>query len=287
MVQAGEELLARLREALAAGWAEEVAVKAAEVAGVVLAALAMLLLSRRFVEGLVRARVIDPGSKEYAYAITRNLILVGALLLAVYVATGSQFLMILVAIGATALLFSSWDALSNLVSYYIILGSKMVSRDEYLVLPNGIHGKVKEIKPFYIVLENRYGYYMVPNSQIVRSGKLTRKEMSYFRLSIRLWGLSDHSLIERVKERIQEEVYTALREVAYKYARKPSVVIDEISEDSVTLRVVISLPDPEPRPERVSELIMSLSSKLREAGMSHTITFEEPEGYEQRWAAVE
>lgn len=267
--------------------ARAIAIKAAEVLAIAVLAVIALWAAKGFIRGLALARVIDPGSVGYVYSLTRNILLVAAAMLMVYVATGSQLLMILVLIAVTATLFSGWDALANLIGYYVILGSRMVSKDEYIVLPNGIHGRVKEIRPFYIVLENRYGFYIVPNAQIVRSGKLTRKDMSYFRLSIRMWGITDHALIERMKENIREDLEAVLREMAYLSSTGYTILVDEISEDSVTFRVIFSLPDPEPRPEKVGDLIMRLSMLLKKRGISHSITFEEPEGYEQRWAAVE
>ena len=269
------------------GLLQTTVIKAVEIVVLAIITLVLLGAAKGFFRGLVRAKVLDPGSLSYVYPFTRNLILLAALLVAVYILTGSRFLLILATVGAAAVLLSSWDALANLISYYVILGSRMVSKDEYIVLPNGIHGKVKDIRPFYILLENRYGYYMVPNTQIVRSGKLSRKELSYFRLSVRLWGLTDQPYIERIKVMIAEEVEQALRELAYGSMASHSILVDEISEDSITLRIIFSTQDPEPKPEKVSQLIMELSSRLRSKGISHSITFEEPEGYEQRWAAVE
>ncbi len=263
----------------------EVAARLVEAAAVAVIALALLVFLKGSMRGLAYARVLDPGSVEAMYRITRNIVLIGLLLVVTYILTGSQFLLLLAVAAVAALMISGWDAFSNLVSYYVIVVSRMIGRDEYLVMPNGIHGRVKEIRPFYVVLENRYGYYMVPNSQILRSGKLSRKDLSYYRINIRLWGLQDPALIERVED-IVMDILAASKEEGI-LTGKANTVVDEISEDSVTLRVVIALPDPEPRPEKASSLIVRLSKRLREAGISHTITFEEPEGYEQRWGAIE
>jgi len=253
---------------------------------VVVGGLVALRLFQGMLSGLVQARVIDRSSRETIYRITKAAVYMAIILTIIFIFTGSTFVMALLLVGFFGLIIASWDIISNLVSYYIIIGMRLVGQGEYLVLPNGIHGKVRDIKPLHIILESPHGLYSIPNIVVIRDGMLQRRETFSFRITVRVWGLQDVHHIENVKEIVRSVVSMRAKELLESMT-KPLLFIDEVSDDSVTIKIVINTPGARPRLEKLSQLIVELSKRLRESGYSHTITFETPEGYGQRWRTVE
>ncbi len=253
---------------------------------VVIGGLIALRLFQGMLSGLVQARVIDRSSKDTIYRITKAAVYMAIILTIIFIFTGSTFVMALLLVGFFGVIIASWDIIANLASYYIIIGLRLVGQGEYLVLPNGVHGKVRDIKPLHIILESPHGLYSIPNITIIRDGVLQRRETFSFRVTVRVWGLQDVHHIENVKEIVRSVVSMRAKELLESMT-KPGLFIDEISDDSITVKIVINTPGARPRLEKLSQLIVELSKRLRESGYSHTITFETPEGYGQRWRTVE
>ncbi len=265
---------------------EDIAWKLVLSLSVLIGGLIALRLFHGMLSGLVQARVIDRSSRETIYRITKAAVYLAIILTIIFIFTGSTFVMALLLVALFGVIIASWDIIANLASYYIIIGLRLVGQGEYIVLPNGIHGKVRDIKPLHIILESPHGLYSIPNITIIRDGMLQRRETFSFRVTVRVWGLQDVHHIENVREIVRSVVSMRAKELLESMT-KPNLFIDEVTDDSVTMKIVINTPGARPRLDKLSQLIVELSKRLRESGYSHTITFETPEGYGQRWRAVE
>nr|WP_232502347.1 mechanosensitive ion channel domain-containing protein [Aeropyrum camini] len=263
----------------------EISMRLAEAFLVVLAGLAAVLFVRSLTRRLTAARILDESSASPFYRLSRDLIVLITIMVALYVVTGSRFIIILIAVLLAAILLATWDLLMNMAAYYAIIITRIVSRDEYIIMPNGVRGWVRDVRPLFVIVETKYGVYHVPNSTMLRLGVLTKRERSYYRLTVRVWGLPSQQLIDNVKDALDNVVNTLLPEEERSVVMK-RVIIDEISEDSVTIRVIVGMPHTEPRPERLADFVERLSRRLQEHGINHSITLEEQEGYEQRWGAT-
>ncbi|MCE4603981.1 MAG: mechanosensitive ion channel [Aeropyrum sp.] len=262
-----------------------VAMKVLESALIIIGALLAILFIRGLSRRLLAARILDEANVSSFYRLARDVILISSTLVILYILTGSRFVILVIAILLAALLLATWDLLMNIASYYAIIITRIVSRGEYIVLPNGVRGIVRDVKPLFTTVETKYGVYSVPNTVFVRFGVMSKRETSYYRLTLRVWGLPSTQLIENVRNAVDSviESFVPREDKAVAMHR---LVIDEVSEDSVTVRLIVSMPHTEPKPEKLAPLIESLSRRLQEHGINHSITVEEPEGYEQRWGAT-
>lgn len=264
----------------------EAGMKLLEIAVVLIFGLMAVLFLKGLSRRLIAARILDEANAGPFYRLSRDIILVVMVLLTIYILTGSRFIILVIAVLMAALILASWDLLMNLAAYYAIIVTRIVSKQEYVVLPNGVRGWVRDVRPLFTIIETRHGVYSVPNIVIVRLGVMSKREPSYYRITLRVWGLqSSRQLIDNTKSIIESVIAERLSEEE-RTAALHRIIIDEISEDSVTLRLIIGMPHTEPRPEKVAEFMQKFSERLQEHGINHSITLEEPEGYEQRWGAA-
>ncbi|BAA81470.2 hypothetical protein APE_2455.1 [Aeropyrum pernix K1] len=263
----------------------EISMRLGEALLVLIAGLAAVLFVRSLSRRLTAARILDETSVSPFYRLSRDLIVLITVMIAFYIVTGSRFIIILIAVLLAAILLATWDLLMNMAAYYAIIITRIVSRDEYIIMPNGVRGWVRDIRPLFVIVETKYGVYHVPNSMMLRLGVLTKRERSYYRLTVRVWGLPSQQLIDNVRDALDNVVNTLLPEDERSAVMK-RVIIDEISEDSATVRIIVGMPHTEPKPERLADFVERLSRRLQEHGINHSITLEEQEGYEQRWGAT-
>ncbi|GBF08601.1 hypothetical protein apy_03260 [Aeropyrum pernix] len=263
----------------------EISMRLGEALLVLIAGLAAVLFVRSLSRRLTAARILDETSVSPFYRLSRDLIVLITVMISFYIVTGSRFIIILIAVLLAAILLATWDLLMNMAAYYAIIITRIVSRDEYIIMPNGVRGWVRDIRPLFVIVETKYGVYHVPNSMMLRLGVLTKRERSYYRLTVRVWGLPSQQLIDNVRDALDNVVNTLLPEDERSAVMK-RVIIDEISEDSATVRIIVGMPHTEPKPERLADFVERLSRRLQEHGINHSITLEEQEGYEQRWGAT-
>lgn len=250
-------------------------------------AIVVYMLYNRFVDRLIAIGILDIGSGGAVKRITGIVILTFSVLLATYVLTGSSSILFMVLLVAGVALLSGLDVFSNLVSYYVITSTRLISRGQYIFLPNGPHGVVREIRPLYTIVENDQGSYAIPNTAFLKSGRLTLEVVSPVRLVVKVIGFQDMSEVDKVITLVKESVSES-RDILISPSKgsNPEVVIDEISEDSIVLRITLSLPGPRPNLSKLTSLIQSMASQLKDLGYTYTIALELPEGYEQRWRVV-
>ena len=264
------------------------AIRIATAILIVVIAAVILNIYRGILDRLASGGIIDTASAARVYRITSLALLSFAALLAGYTLTGSMPLLILVLVVVSLLMLSGIDVFANLIGYYIITTSRLVAKGQYILVPNGPHGVVKEIKPLYTVVEDQHGSYAIPNISLLRSGRLMLESTSPIRLVIRVWGFQEVQEVDSIRSLIEEVVLKNSREITAKTGEegKPRVVIDEMSEDSVTVKVTMVMPGPRPNLSRLTNLIIDLARQLKDSGHSYTITLEEPEGFEQRWRLI-
>ncbi|MEB3780081.1 MAG: mechanosensitive ion channel [Desulfurococcales archaeon] len=252
---------------------------------VIILSLIFLAVYRRILLRLVESRVLDRVYYDRIYRVTQLVVAIIAFLAVIYYMTGEHVLIYIIAGLVIIIAASSWEIIANIVSFYVILFSRLVTRGDYVMLPNGSHGRVREITLLYSLVETPQGVYAVPNLEFVRRGRLQFKEPSYIRVTIRIWGFEDPEVVEDLRSIVHNTIEEASREVLA-HTGAIRVYVDEISMDSVVLKAVIPVPGPRPNIARLTSMLIELANALKETGYSYTIGFEMPEGYEQRWRSV-
>ncbi len=251
----------------------------------ILVILVLLAAYRRILRRLVDVRVLDRVYYEKLYRVTELALFIIALLSITYYVTGEHAVVYVIAGMILIVAASSWQIIASLVSFYILLFSRLISRGDYIILPGGPQGRVREINLLYTTLESPNGVYAVPNLELVRRGRLLLKDTTQLRIVVRIWGFEDTSIISDLRLRIAEVLEEVGRSITV-HAASPRVYIDEVSADSVTIKIDLPVSGPRPNMARASDVIMALANALKELGYSFTITMESVEGYEQRWRTV-
>ena len=251
----------------------------------ILVILVLLAAYRRILKRLVDIRVLDRVYYEKLYRVTELALFIVALLSITYYVTGEHAVVYVIAGMILIVAASSWQIIASLVSFYILLFSRLISRGDYVILPGGPQGRVREINLLYTTLESPNGVYAVPNLELVRRGRLLLKDTTQLRIVVRIWGFEDTSIITDLRLRVAEVLEEVARSITI-HAATPRVYIDEVSADSVTMKIDLPVSGPRPNMARASDVIMALANALKELGYSFTITMESVEGYEQRWRAV-
>ncbi|MEB3862059.1 MAG: mechanosensitive ion channel family protein [Desulfurococcales archaeon] len=244
-----------------------------------------LMIYKRILHRLVNIRVLDRIYYEKLYRVTELAVFIVAILAITYYITGEHVLVYVIAGMVLIVAASSWQIIASLVSFYILLFSRIVNRGDYIILPGGPQGRVRDINLLYTVLETPHGVYAVPNLEIVRQGRLLLRDVSQMRMVVRIWGFEDPSIVGDLRLKIAEVLEERLSEVAI-HGAIPRIYVDEVSMDSVTFKAVIPVSGPRPNLSRVSDILVVMANSLKELGYSYTITLEHTEGYEQRWRTV-
>ncbi len=252
---------------------------------VVILALVFLAVYRRILLRLVESRVLDRLYYDRIYRVTQLVVAIIVFLTVGYYVTGEHTLVYIIAGLVIIVAASSWEIIANLVSFYVILFSRLVTRGDYIMLPNGSHGRIREITLLYSLIETPQGVYAIPNLAFIRSGRLQFKEPSYVRINIRVWGFEDPEVVDDIRAVVQSTIEEASRE-ALAHSGAIRVYVDEISMDSVVLKAVIPVPGPRPNVARLTTMMVELANTLKETGYSYTIGLETMEGYEQRWKSI-
>ncbi len=244
-----------------------------------------LMVYKRILNRLVNIRVLDRVYYEKLYRVTELAVFIVAILAITYYITGENILVYVIAGMILIVAASSWQIIASLVSFYILLFSRIVNRGDYIILPGGPQGRVRDINLLYTVLETPHGVYAVPNLEIVRQGRLLLRDVSQMRIVVRIWGFEDPSIVSDLRLKIAEVLEERLSEVAI-HGAIPRIYVDEVSMDSVTFKAVIPVSGPRPNLSRLSDILVVMANSLKELGYSYTITLEHTEGYEQRWRTV-
>ncbi|MEB3773899.1 MAG: mechanosensitive ion channel family protein [Desulfurococcales archaeon] len=247
--------------------------------------IVFLAIYRRVLRRLVTARVLDRLYYEKLYRVTELIVFVITLLTVTYFLTGEHALIYVIAGLILIVAAASWQIIASIVSFYILLFSRIIGRGDNIILPGGPQGRVREINLLYTVLETSQGLYAVPNLEIVKSGRLLLKDITHIRVVARVWGFEDPSVVPDIKASIQEALEEMVRELAV-HGAVPRIYIDEVSMESATFKTIIPVTGPRPNLVRVSDVLVVLANALKELGYSYTITLEHPEGYEQRWRTI-
>ncbi|MCE4613805.1 MAG: hypothetical protein F7C07_08285 [Desulfurococcales archaeon] len=252
---------------------------------VILISLLALSAVKGLLNRLVSQRLLETAHKERLEKIAELTVLIALLIVLGYIATGSPLLVYIFLAMIVIILASNWEIIANMASYYVMLLTRMVSRGEYIMLPGGPHGWVREITPLYTLVENTHAIYAVPNLRIVRNGKLHVKEPITIRVSVRVWGFEDVEAVTVVEGVVKETIEDWGRDVVAQMGGI-RVYTDEISTDSVVIKAQLPVPGPTVNLAKMSHLLKELANALKETGYSFNISLEQPEGFEQRWRVI-
>ena len=251
----------------------------------IIVATLILYMFNKFLLRLVNLRVLDRVYYERLYRITQLITIIIVVTAIIYYFTGEQTLMYIIAGGFLIAAASNWEIIADAAGFYVILFTRMISRGDYIVLPDGSQGRVRDITLLYTILEAPHGVYNIPNRRIVRYGKLRLKDTALMRLNIRIWGFDDPSVIDDLVDMVKEALEDAAKNIAL-YQGTIKVYVEEASLDSAVIKALIPVSGPRPNITRFGDVILEMLSALKDTGYSVNISLELTEGFEQRWRTV-
>ncbi len=230
------------------------------------------------IKGLFRrietARVTEKATLENMYKLISTSVTIVLIFLIIYVLTRQAIIVIFILGVILIILASSWEVIANIAAYYAILSARLIAKGDYIILPNGIEGRVREITPLFTHIDGETRVYAVPNLLLLKQGRIGVKDPIKLEIIVRVWGIDDPDKIEGIIDLVRNKVATAGRDImAIPEAARAS--IDEISVDSVSFRVELYAPGPKPNKIKLGRLLQEISVALRETGYSYTLTIEE------------
>lgn len=188
----------------------------------------------RVLVGLVEKGALSMGAYERVKEVVLAAVYATALLVAVSLVTGSTLVLYFLVAVFFVLMIAGIEPLSNLVSYYLILITGLVTVGSTVSIA-GHTGRVRGIRLTHIELREENGRIVrVPNKQVFREATVIYGSIYPVSVTVRIHGIPD----------IEEET-RMLMEIALQFkervvSERPVVKIIDISEGYADFEVTIS-----------------------------------------------
>jgi len=242
---------------------------------------ALLVMYQSFENTLIRTLETKLIIKLIAILVAFITIII--LLVAVsYALTKSEAAWVTIAAIVIVLIVASWDYIINTIAYFFLLSTHYISQGDYVVIGNGIEGRVREITSFYTIVEEKGKVRHVPNRDLITKGFAVVSEPSYVRITVKVSGLSGPEDVDEIKHGIENALSMKTGDLfSLHHGTGISPVFKVypkiIGNDSAVLTVEVPIPSPSPHliMKRISSLIYPIASILRDSGYNFTVEIEE------------
>jgi small-conductance mechanosensitive channel len=248
---------------------------------VLLVALIILREYHKHLERIAATKTMESSAIEKLYKIAVFITTIIVVVVIAYALTKSEAAWVAAAIITAVIVFASWEYIVNILAYFFLLSTHYVGQGDYIVIGNGIEGRVREITSFYVVLEDKGKVKHVPNKYIITRGFTVLGEPSYARINVRISGLSGPEDIDEIKHSIENALSMKAGDLfSFHHGMQVSPMIrvypTVIGTDSVTFTIEVPVPSPSPQlvVRRISSLIYPIASILRDSGYNFTVEIE-------------
>ncbi|MCE4624347.1 MAG: mechanosensitive ion channel family protein [Desulfurococcales archaeon] len=217
---------------------------------------------------------MSEASIENMYSLIKSATIIVTLFIILYILTQQQAIAYFILGVILILIAASWEVIANVASYYVILISRGLNKGD-LVSIDDIVGKVREINPFFVVVEGEDGVYKIPNRVVLHKMVKMPVEPAIVTLNIRIWGLDDPEVARSIIQRIEDEIATLTRPLVTspRHLQLESSV-EELSSDSVTISIKLPVPGRKVSRRKFNRLLEDLAVSLKETGYSFTISLQ-------------
>jgi len=253
---------------------------------IVLVGLFLVALSRKVFERIARARSKDRKTIENTQKMIEISIIIVTIFLVIYVLT-QQTIIVLFLLGVLLVLIgASWEVVANLAAYYVILMNQRPSKGDYVAV-HGFAGRVRDITPFFTLIDNDESVQAVPNRLLLGKGVTVFKEPSIVTVAVRVWGFEDPEVVESLLSVIRSRLLETLKD-AIAVPGEAELYIDEITMDGVVIKIDVPMPGYpiKPNKRKIALLLREVAAALKETGYSFSVSVEKPNGMQARWRTI-
>ncbi len=248
---------------------------------VFIVAIVILKEYHKHLEKMAATRTIESTAIEKLYRIAVTITAIILVVIIAYTLTKSEAAWIAAAIITAVIVFASWDYIVNILAYFFILSTHYVSQGDYIIVGNGIEGRVREITSFYTVLEEKGKVKHIPNKDLISKGFTIVGEPSFVKINVKVSGLSGPEDIDEIKHAIENSLSMKTGDLfSFHQGMQVSPMIrvypKTIGSDSAIFVVEVPIPSPSPHLvlRRISSLIYPIASVLRDSGYNFTVEIE-------------
>ena len=256
------------------------------IAKTLLSALALFILAlflrlyRSLLQRMVEARRLQEEAATRLYRIVELGAVVLIMFVIAYFLTRSPYLIYVIAGVALIVVASAWEAILNIIYYYVILFTGIVRQGNLIkVNGTGIYGRVADIRLFHTLLTQPgtpRSLYMVPHRILMSRGFTVLDEACTAAIRVTLDNVVPDDLdtiVEDLKARISEEARTGV--IAVRGETSVRVYLESLTATSAVLKVVVETGYIVGREHRLIPLLYLLATSLREMGVGRfTVTLE-------------
>ena len=240
-----------------------------------------LYLIRKILEKISTTAGVDTRSVRNMYKLLKTASIIVIAFLVLYTLTQASIIVLFILAIIIVMTAASWEAIASLAAYYVILTNRRLGPGDYIEViyrNERIAGRIREINPFFTVLESPQGVYSIPNIQLLRTPTRVPGPSVDAVINIRVWGIDDPDTARAIVKRISEELPALSKPIVPSPRHlQTNILIDEITSDSITLRALVPLPSQKLPRAKFNQLLEDLAVLLRETGYSFSISLEAPE----------
>ena len=258
-LMASQEILMRLLASLA----------------ILIISIIILLIIKNILFRIAEARGRDRRAIENTYRMIKASLGIVTFFLIVFIITQQAIIALFLLGVILVVLAASWEIIANIISYYSILLYQVIERGEYVKI-GPFEGVVRDITPIFTLLEDEYGVVAVPNRLVVTKGRILIREPVKVVFSLKVWGLDDPKSLDNLLASIRDRLEPSLRAISA-IPGEVSMYIDEISGDSVSIKLEVLLPGPKVGRARIESVLREVASFMWGTGYSFSVAIEKPE----------
>ena len=272
---AGQDYVASMLESIKMLASQEILMRLLASLVILIISITILLIIKNILFRIAEARGRDRRAIENTYRMIKASLGTVTLFLIIFILTQEAIIAIFLLGVILVVLAASWEIIANIVSYYSILLYQVLERGEY-VRVGSFEGVVRDITPLFTLIEDEYGVVAVPNRLVVTKGRVLIREPVKVVFSLKVWGLDDPKSLDSLLSSIRERLEPSLRAISA-IPGEVSMYIDEISGDSVSIKLEVLLPGPKVGRARVEAVLREVASFMWGTGYSFSVAIEKPE----------
>lgn len=199
-----------------------------------------------------------------------------ALLAIAYVLTGAPEITLALIGLVLVIIAASWNMLSDIISYYVIIFSSSFKEGDYIRIGEGVEGRIEKITRINTILDNGREKYVVPNRKLLGLAVARKGDESNVSLLVKVkWIENPYRLQEEVENElrrlIEESSGTIVASAEYREAR---IDLIKVSNKEAVYRISLVVPGPKPDIHRLKEIIYLVSAKLYNKNIDYTVEVE-------------
>jgi small-conductance mechanosensitive channel len=182
----------------------------------------------------------------------------GLFIIYFYVGVG-QILYVLIVLALIFLVYA-WEPMSNVMSYYAIVLSRLVSPGDYVFI-DGVSGRIRDIGKLSVTIRTPNGDLVsIPNRTILSRVLRKMSDLSTASIIVHVDNYEDPDKLEEIEKKIREIIV-----LRYKHGImtvEPTVSLISANRHRATYMVTVSLTGYEPRIPHLSNLVKLLTTEL-------------------------